>query len=177
MFKNHPILFYLKYAVVAAILYCITAGIFIYNNVFELSYILYIGNMLFGICIGIFIWRYNKNRKENANAGLMAFAGHITTVMGIIITCMVLLVLIMLLAPDAFSSSQQVNEIIEQAPAQLQGKNRGLLMILFMNAIVGNVSAGSFISIIMPYTVKRNQKGDASRMTPDEIKIVQQSGK
>ena len=55
---------------------------------------------------------------------------------------------------------QASNPQLQESPPQMGHLNRGLVFVLFMNAIVGNVSTGSFISILLPYTIKRNQKGD-----------------
>lgn len=176
MFKAHPLLKYLPYSVAAAILYCIPAVIYLRSDAFAASYLLYIGNMLFGLCIAVFIWFYNKRRKENANAGIMIFAGHITAVIGIIIACIICILLLLVFAPDVFHSKPAV-ETLQNAPAQLQSRNRGFITILFMNAVIGNFSAGSFISLILPYTVKRDQEGGAAQITDEERNLNSKIGK
>ncbi|MEO8853531.1 MAG: hypothetical protein ABI359_07115, partial [Ginsengibacter sp.] len=61
MFSKSKILSYLKYSIPAAIVYCIMAGIFLYKDSYNLSYFLYIGNVLFGIVIIFYLFNYNKN--------------------------------------------------------------------------------------------------------------------
>src|SRR5258705_5961074 len=98
MFKDHPIKSYLIHSFAAAIMYCITVFIFIRNATFTSSWMLYIGNIFFACCIVVFILLYNKKRKENASIGTMIFASLITTVIGIIISCMISLILFWMIA-------------------------------------------------------------------------------
>ena len=37
------------------------------------------------------------------------------------------------------------------------GKTHGLVFFVFMCAVIGNICGGSFASIMLPYTAKRNQ--------------------
>lgn len=157
MFKTHPILKYLKYSILAAIVYCITVFIFIKQESFSGSWILYTGNMLFACVIAVFILQYNKTRDQNASAGKMIFAGNITTVMGIIISCIIGLLLIVLLAPEVFSSSVPV---LQNTPPQMEEPRHELLLTFLMNAIIGNFCGGAFISLLLPFSVKRDQTGE-----------------
>src|SRR5437870_7263021 len=91
IFKNHPLKKYMIYSVIAAVAYLIVAGFFISYGSFTAIWLLYVGNMLFALTIAIFILIFNRKRKENASAGLMISAGHITTVMGILIVCALIL--------------------------------------------------------------------------------------
>src|SRR5688500_19518694 len=94
MFKKHPIKSYLVYSVAAALLYAVLVYLFIRNETFTSSWILFIGNALFGCCIAVFIGLYNKRRKENASTETMMVAGHITTVMGVVVACIISLCLL-----------------------------------------------------------------------------------
>ncbi len=173
MFKNHPLKSYLAYSVAAALLYSIAAFIFIRKETFNSSWILYIGNALFGLCIAAFIILYNRKRKENASTDAMIVAGLITTVMGIIIACTISLVLFLLMSD--ISHPLQQADVLNNAPPQMEsGKRNQFLLSLFMSAIIGNVSAGSFISIIIPYAAKRDQQGSTSTKTTHEPELLDQ---
>ena len=65
--------------------------------------------------------------------------------------------LLLIFAPDVFFSVQHSSEVLHHSPANLQGANRGFLLVLFMNTVIGNISVSSFISIILPYAAKRDQ--------------------
>ena len=167
MFKNHSIKSYLVYSVIAALLYSVVAYLFIRNQTFSSSWILYIGNALFGCCIAVFIILYNKKRKENAGTGTMIAAGHMVTVMGVIIACIISLVLFLLMSD--ISHPLQQTDVLNNVPPQMEsGKRNQFLLSLFVNAVIGNVSAGSFISLIISYAVKRDQTGTTSVKTTDE---------
>ena len=164
MFKGHPLKSYLKYSIAAALLYGIAAGIFIHTDAYQASYILYIGNMVFGICIGIFVYIFNKRRNENANSSNIVAAGHITTIMGVLIACAITFILLLVIAPGSFRSVSQTADAMGRAPSQLAGNNKGLGLVLFLDAVFGNVGAGSFVSFLLPFSLKRDQS-DTTRVT------------
>ena len=167
MFRKHDLLSYLRFAIVPVLLYSIIAIIFLWKSAFQATYILYIGNMLFGVSIAVFIWLLNKKGGENESTGRMIFAGHITAVMAILIICIMDVILIYSIPSNITGVIQASSPELQASPPQLGHLNRGIFILLFMNTIVGNISTGSFMSIIFPYIIKRNQKDyvDASNKT------------
>ena len=161
MFKNHSVKSYLVYSVCAALLYSIFAYLFIRNQIFNSSWLLYIGNALFACCVAVFIILFNKKRKENASTATMIVAGHIVTITGIIIACIICLFLFLLMSD--ISHPLQQADVLNNAPPQMEsGKRNQFLLSLFLNAIIGNLSFGAFTSLIISYSVKRDQKGNTS---------------
>jgi heme/copper-type cytochrome/quinol oxidase subunit 2 len=147
----------LLFGAIAAIAYCIPMFYFVHTSSYSESWVLYLGNFLFMIAIGAYMAVLNRRKAENANTHLAVFSGHVTTVIGIVISCIVCFIALSIYVPGLLSSDT-TGKVLEQSPAQAQnGRTEGLVLLLFMNAIIGNVSAGSFVSIIMPYTMKRNQ--------------------
>ncbi len=62
--------------------------------------------------------------------------------------------------PEVFGSGQQ-DTVLQNAPSQkTDGKTNGMVLMIYMNAIIGNVATGSFASIILAYTAKVNQTRD-----------------
>lgn len=165
IFNNHPFLKYFRFSIVSAVLYCIMVAIFIKDDAFSSSWKLYLGNILFAIVIAVFIYMYNVNRGMNAKAQVMVFAGHITAVMGILLSCVIIILLFSFLRPNVFHLMINNPASMENAPASLQGNARGLMLIVFMDAIFGNIAAASFISIILPFTAKRFQKSDSNTIS------------
>jgi hypothetical protein len=87
----------------------------------------------------------------------MLAAGHITTVMGILIACLLSFILVLVFVPG-FLHAGTANKIMTGAPAStVKGKTNGLAFMLFTDAIFGNVVAGSFASIMFPFVLKRDQ--------------------
>ena len=159
MFKNHSILYYLKFSIAAAILYSIAAGIFLHDESYSKSWVLYIGNMLFALVIIIFILSYNK-KNANSKATMIVGAGHITTIMGIIVACIICAILVFTLVPGLINSSAG-NPVLHKAPPQMySGSRHELIFALFFNTIIGNVCGGSFFSIMLAYLgrLKPNKK-------------------
>jgi hypothetical protein len=87
----------------------------------------------------------------------MLAAGHIATVAGIVIACLLCFILVLVLVPG-YLQAGTADKVLTSAPANtVKDKTNGLSFMLFMNAIIGNVVAGSAASIIYPFTLKRDQ--------------------
>jgi multisubunit Na+/H+ antiporter MnhC subunit len=164
MFKNHKIGAYIKYSVLAALLFCITVFIFLRDSTFTGTWWLYVGNALFGVAIALFVLWFNKTKREDASTSSLVVAGHITTVIGIIISCIVSYLLLIMFVPGLFQGGE-ADVAAEGAPATVDtGKTDGLVFMIFMNAIVGNVAVGSFVALLLPYSAKRNQTKDSAEI-------------
>ena len=42
-----------------------------------------------------------------------------------------------------------------------------LMFVLFMDAIFGNIGAGSFVSFLLPNMLKKDQKGETATINPE----------
>lgn len=160
MFKKEYLSSYIKWGIISAIAFCIPMIIFVSSAKFSNTWWLYVGNVLFLICIASFMLSFNKKKGEDPSSQTMVAAGHITTVAGIIISLIVAIIALVMFFPDIFSSGQS-DTVLENAPSQTgTGKTHGLVFMLFMNTIIGNLVAGSVPSILLSYTAKRNQTKD-----------------
>jgi hypothetical protein len=148
---------YLTYAIGAAILYCIPAVIYLIRASYTEAWLLYVGNFLFLITIVAFLFSFNNRRRQDASTTSMLTAGHITTVAGIVIACVLCFLLLVILVPG-YLHAGTADKVLTDSPANtVKDKTGGLSFMLFMNAIIGNVVAGSAPSIIFPFTLKRDQ--------------------
>jgi len=160
MFKKEYFSYYLTYGILAAILFCIPMIIFISSANFSSTWWLYVGNILFLLAIVFFMLKFSRRKGEDPSTQTMVAAGHITTITGIVISLIVAIIALFIFVPDLFASGQS-DTVLENAPSQTgTGKTHGLVFILLMNTIIGNLVAGSFPSIILPYTSKRDQTKD-----------------
>src|SRR3954470_2783565 len=91
---------YLPYAIAAAIVYCIPAGLYLNYADYTKSWLLYLGNLLFLFPIMLFLFSFNRKRSRDASTVTMLTAGHITTAMGIVIACLLCVVLSFVFTPD-----------------------------------------------------------------------------
>jgi len=160
MFKKEYLASYIKWGIVSAIAFCIPMVIFLNAGKYISTWWLYVGNALFLVIIAAYMISFNKSKGENASTQTMMTAGHIATVIGILISCIVAAILLPVFIPDIFSSVKS-NNVLSDAPAETgTGKTNGLVFILFMNAIIGNLCAGSFSSLLIPYSARKNQTKD-----------------
>jgi hypothetical protein len=160
MFKKEYLFSYIKWGVISAIAFCIPMIIFINSADYSATWWLFAGNVLFLVAIAFYMIEFNKSKGENASTQTMVAAGHVATIVGIVISCIVALIALPIFIPDIFGSGIS-DKAMEDAPSQTgTGKTHGLVFFVFMNAIIGNVSGGSFSSIIVPYTARKNQTKD-----------------
>ena len=162
MFKRLNLLSYLKYSLIAAIVYCIPVAIFVKNGTYTDAWLLYLGNGLFLCPIAIFLLSFNRKRKENASSISMLFAGHATAVMGILVACLISFIILIIFIPGIFHSGTAGKVLTEAPVTTVRDKTNGLIFMVFTNAIVGNISTGSFASIIFAFSIKRDQTKESA---------------
>jgi uncharacterized membrane protein len=151
------------YAAVAAVLFAVPLIIFLQDTTFSRAWLLYLGNFLFMVVIAAYMMMFNAKKDENASTTSLLSTGHVVTVIGVIISVILAFIALSVFVPGLFSSSP--DKVLENAPAQEEGRRtNGLVFMVFMNATVGNVSTGSFVSIILAYYQKRDQTKEGLRV-------------
>jgi magnesium-transporting ATPase (P-type) len=156
MFKSLRLVPVIIYSVVAAVLFAIPLIIFLQDTTFSHAWLLYLGNFLFMCAIAVYMIMFNAKKDENAATVSLLSTGHVVTALGVIISVILAFIALSVFVPGIFSSTP--DKVLENAPAQVEGRHtNGLVFMVFMNAIVGNVSTGSFVSIILAYYQKRDQ--------------------
>lgn len=159
MFKKEYLISYIKWGLLAALAFCIPMIYFIYSANYANTYLLFIGNILLLLVIAAYILNFNKTKGQDGSAQTMIAAGHSTTIFAIVFSLVVAFISLMIFEPDLLGSGP--DKVLANAPAVTgNGKTHGLVFMLFMNTIIGNFIAGSFPSIILSYTAKRNQTKD-----------------
>ena len=98
MLKKIP-LHLIKYSILPAVLYIIPLIIFIRDETFSETWLLYLGNALF-LCyifvFGVYYAQQQDNRTSPLSAGLAV------TIIGVIFTCILVFVVIFIFAPGVF---------------------------------------------------------------------------
>jgi hypothetical protein len=106
----------------------------------------------------------SKRARNNAATGSVMIAGHAITIFSVILICLITFITLLIYLPDLFHFGN-TKEALTQAPANVVlDKTHGLMFILFVNAVLGTFSAGSFTTIILSYTAKREQRGDKAEI-------------
>lgn len=160
IFNKQHIAEYILYGFIGAIAYTIALACFLNNNKYENFYYLYIGNGAFMFVIFYYAFRLLYRPYDSKRAVSMLIAGNFATLVGVALSA-ILAVATMLFFYPALFASVPADKLIEDAPGTIQPHNAGgLLVMIFINAIVGNFAVGTFISVVTAYAGKREQRGD-----------------
>ena len=163
MLKKSGYLSYLKYGLVAALLYCIPLLIFVLGTSYTQAWLLYVGNALFLGVVVVFMLAFNRERKANARSISMLVAGHIVTVVGIVISCLFAFIMLTILVPGFLEAGTAGRVLTDEPEMMVKDNTNGMNFMIFLNAIVGNVSMGSFASIMFAFTPQRDQTKESTR--------------
>src|SRR6476620_2218965 len=111
-------LHFIKYSILPAILYIIPLIIFMLDKTFSETWLLFLGNALF-LCyifaFGVYYAKQQNKITSPLNAGLAV------TLTGIIFTCILVLMVILIFAPGVFHIGS--SRPLEDTPAALPNKN------------------------------------------------------
>jgi hypothetical protein len=154
MFKRGDFSILSKYAIISAVLFCIPILFFIEKGNYDNAWLLYLGNALF--LASIFIWVVLGNRKKKIKS-FPSFGGLKITILGVIFSCILLFLLLLVLAPQAFNHTIG-NSVLHEAPPAISQKNsHSIFFMLFASATVGNVCAGLFATLIAKASSQKDQ--------------------
>ena len=159
----------LKFGVIAGLLFCIPAFIYIQHAAYEDSWLLYLGSMLFFLLIVSHILLFNRNKRGNESTAAKVFESHVTTLIGVFTSVLGCLVLLMIMVPGFFHPGMAGKHLSDQPANLVHDKTNGLKFSVFALAILANFSFGSFASIIFPFSSKRNQTKDDKDPAPLDV--------
>jgi len=160
MFRHVHWAVFLKNGLIAAIVYCIPVFVFIKHALFGDTWLLYLGNFLFVTIVVLFLVRFNRKRKENATSVSMFMIGHLLTAIGIVFSCLICFILLILLIPG-FLHSGQTEKILKGLPANsIHDRTNGLAFMVFANSVIGNFFTGAFVSLVFPFSMKEDPTTD-----------------
>lgn len=165
MFKKLNIRATLISGIIAGVLFCIPALIYIRSANYEKSWLLYMGSFLFMITVWIHTMIESKKRGDNESTIALVFASHSATMVGIVVSCILCFILLSLFVPGYLSSSHP-KTLIEEPANIIHDKTEGLSFSVFMAATAINFSVGSFTAIVLPFMLKKNQTRDPRVPTP-----------
>jgi carbon starvation protein CstA len=160
MFKKEYLFSYFIFGLLAAIAFCIPVMFYLRTPEFKDTWLLFLGNAFFLVVISVYILLLNKRNNENASTQNLNAAGHVVSIVGVVLACIISFILLILVVPDLFSSGTSDTVMEGSHTTTAGGRTDGLVFMLYMCAIIGNFAAGSFASIILPYAAKKNQKKD-----------------
>ena len=90
----------------------------------------------------------------------MMLSGILTTVVGVILASIMVLISVFIFFPDLFSS-HQVIDMVQGAPTDSQPKYPfDLLFMILGVTIIVNMLIGTFVAVMTSYATKRDQTQD-----------------
>ncbi|MBS1745353.1 MAG: hypothetical protein JST21_04200 [Bacteroidetes bacterium] len=142
----------------AAAMYCIGVVLFLIKEDYTSMWLLYVGNALFLASIaGILYMHYRKLHFEGPVVE-ETISGYILTLTGTVLS-VILSAILYLLFEFVFRGGK--GEAISSAPAGLSADNfNGMLVVLFMTAVICNTTAGFFASLFTAVDTSRRWAGD-----------------
>lgn len=158
MFKNRLFRVYFLFGLAAAVVYSIPGFIFIQKAVYSESWILYVGNFLFMIVIGCFLFYVSGLKDNNSSTLSLIAAGEKTVIIGIIAAGILSFLLLLLLVHGLLARGTPGKVLAGEPANTITDRTNGLDFMLIVNATIGNFVTGSFVSVILPPSLKRNQK-------------------
>lgn len=159
-FNNKHLKEYGLFGGLAGFLYSIPMFLYLQHNSYENSYYLYIGNALFFLVIFYYNMKLLYRPYDKRRAVSMLMAGHLTTLLGVIVAVLLALTFMLFFFPDLFASKAP-DMVLDNAPANAEAhRPSGWLFMIFINAVICNFGAGAMISIMVSYAGKKNQTKD-----------------
>ena len=156
---------YFLYGIIAAILYLLPTLYLLFENKYQNLYLLFVGNALFMGVIFYYNYYLTKHPYDGKRAVSMLAAGHLATLVGTILSAVIVTIAMFIFFPDLFSPHPP-GEVLAHANSEASTQYpSGFLFMILLDAILGNASAGSFVSILASYVNKKNQMRDK----PSEI--------
>lgn len=153
-------------ASIAATLYCVPALAYIVMADYTQSWILFLGAGLFFFTMAYHTYSESTRRGGNESTVALVFDSHVTTVVAIIISCIVCFILLSFLIPGYLSAGDAGKALVNEPPNDQQGKADSLGFKVFVGATILCFAGGSIAGITVPFYAKRNQTKDNKEPVP-----------
>ena len=145
----------LRWAVIPAVIFSIAVFFYIDKADYSLSWILFLGSILFFFCIAIFTVVAGNKKGMGDTIGSLVFASYLTTVFAILL-CLAGCIILLYFMEPGFISTGPVNKLLKnEPPAAIIDKTNGMVFNIFMTAVVVNFSGGSLVGILIPFYVTK----------------------
>ncbi|MEO5943648.1 MAG: hypothetical protein ABIP30_07005 [Ferruginibacter sp.] len=141
-------------ATIAALFFCFFAFLFIQQAEYSSTWLLYLGSICFFFSITAFSIFRKAEKRNDETTTTPIFEGLVTTGTGIIISCLIVFILLLILMPGFIESVPATHVLQGEPAAGIAGKTNGLVFKVFFAATLLNFFGGSIASIIMAFYIK-----------------------
>jgi hypothetical protein len=147
-------------AAIAAVLFCVPVFFYVRSSSYTSSWLLFMGSFLFFIVMFVNTLHENKTRGEDESTVALVFISLVTTIVGVIFSCLLCFLLMIIMVPG-YLNSGMAEKVMANGPANIiHDKTDGLSFEIFMAATAINFSVGSFCGVVLSFYSKRNQTRD-----------------
>ena len=168
MFTKQQLLPFLKYSIPAAIIYLISVVIFLNDDTYTMTWVLYLGNVLFAGVMVFFVVNFNNKSDNSSHTQKVIASGLATALIGTIISCLAIFIILAIMKPSSYSYvANTASELAKPAPA-LDGSAHSLMFILFMDAIFGNMCTSAFVCFMLSNMIRKYQPEEPSVISPEK---------
>jgi len=150
----------------AAFVFSIGVFLYILDTTYAETWLVYLGSFLFFLVILINLILFTKRHGRNSNTVTMVFSSHVTTIIGVIISCLFSFVLLSIMVPGYLDNGPAGTVSPDTPINAVHDKTNGLSFRIFIGATIFNFAFGSFVGIIFPFSLKRNQTKDSGEPYP-----------
>lgn len=154
------------FAVLGAVAFCIPVYFFIREATFTKTWLLYLGVFLFLIVTIIHTFRDSRRRGSSERTFTLVFDSHIITICAIVLSCLLCFLMLVVFVPGYLSSGPAEKVLTDTNPTNIADKTNGLSLKIFMAAVIGNFSVGSFTGILLPFYSSRRRRGVSGEQFP-----------
>ena len=134
-----------RFAIISSVLYSIPVIFFLKDQRYSDTWLLYLGSAIFLMCIFIFGIVYGG---KTTNQTSKKYNGFTVTTLGVIFSCILILLLTLIFAPGVFNIGP-APDVMKQTPAAIAKNNgHGLLFMMLADAIIINFCAGTFAAVM-----------------------------
>jgi amino acid permease len=98
-------------------------------------------------------------------------SGEKTVLIGMAAAAVLSFILLLILVHGLIGTGTPSKVIAEKPANTVTDRTNGLDFMLIMNAFIGNFVTGSFVSVMLPASLKKNQKTDKGASVKKEHKI------
>lgn len=157
MFTKKQLLPFLKYSIPAAIIYLISVVIFLSDDTYTMTWILYLGNVLFAAVIVFYVVNFNSKSDNSSHTPKVIASGMVAAIIGAIISCLAIFIILAAMKPEGYRYiANTASELAKPAPG-LEGTSHVLMLMLFLDAVIGNLGASAFVAFMVPNMIRKYQ--------------------
>ncbi len=142
----------------AGLIYCIPVFFFIQEANYTQAWLLYLGNFLFMVIISVYLLFISRWKNENRGTLSLMGTGEKEVIFGTIVATVLASILLVILIRGLFGNGIPGKVLSDRPVNIIRDRTHGLDFMVLTNAVTGNFVTGSFVSILLPPSLKKYRR-------------------